>query len=162
MMSTTRSEAASPRRLRILVADDDEELRPALQKLLMRLGHFVDAVANGREAVEAVAAGSYDVMILDIEMPVMNGIEAAYRARRVTCGQPLAIIGISGHARNVYAQTEGLMDDFLLKPIGLSDLARTLDANVKARGSTTARSRPESGADAPWRGKPLAFLEPSG
>jgi CheY-like chemotaxis protein len=134
MSSTRFGEPASHGRLRILVADDHEILRRAVQNLLTKLGHSVEAVANGREVLEAAARQAFDVLFLDIEMPLMGGIEAAYWVRRLNTGRQPVIIGFSGEAHDQCLEEKGLMDDFLLKPLTLSDLVRTLETTARRSG----------------------------
>lgn len=68
--------------MRILVAEDTPSLQALLQLCLARAGHHVDVVANGRDALERFKAGRYDLAILDIQMPVMSGLDAARGIRR--------------------------------------------------------------------------------
>lgn len=113
--------------LRILVADDNETLRLAVSAMLRILGHRIDSVRDGREAVDAAARGDYDVVLLDLQMPVMDGIEAAgVMSRRRTPGASPRLIGMSGNAREQeWARAAG-MDHFLAKPVRVRDLARVL------------------------------------
>ena len=84
---------------RILVADDNEMLRSAFRGLLQGLGHTVDVVTNGREAVELVAREIYDLVFLDIQMPVMDGFEAALSIRPEPAGVRVPrIIGVSAES----------------------------------------------------------------
>ena len=135
MTTTGPRDAASAGQLRILVADDHDILRRAVQSLLRKLGHSVETVANGREAIEAATRERFDVLFLDIEMPLMGGVEAAYWVRRFYCGRQPIIIAISGEAQDGWLQKKGLMDDFLLKPLALSDLARALEVTTTKRGN---------------------------
>jgi len=113
--------------LRILVADDNEMLRVAIRGLLRNLGHAVEVVANGREAVEAAAHDDYDLVFLDIQMPEMGGFEAARLCRQEnTRGQPPRIVGLSGEPEDRETYAAAGMDDFLVKPIRLTDLVHVL------------------------------------
>ena len=67
--------------MRILAAEDTPSLRALLQLCLERAGHQVELAENGRDALDLFVAGSFDVVILDIQMPVMDGLEAAGRMR---------------------------------------------------------------------------------
>jgi CheY-like chemotaxis protein len=114
-------------RLEILVADDHEFLRAAMRGLLRGLGHCVDVVTNGREAIEAAAHRDYDVIFLDVQMPEMGGFEAALVLRQ-TCpdGDRTRIIGVSGEEDCEESIVAAGMDAFLLKPVRLGDLMRIL------------------------------------
>jgi CheY-like chemotaxis protein len=70
---------AGARGLSVLVADDSATLRAALGMMLRALGHRVVLVGDGAEAVEAAARADFDVVLLDVQMPVLGGLEAARR-----------------------------------------------------------------------------------
>lgn len=76
---------ASPRN--ILLADDNPVNRKVLEHMLSRLGHTVDAVASGKEAVDKAAISSYDLIFMDMMMPVMDGLEATRVIRREEDGK---------------------------------------------------------------------------
>ncbi|HEC35279.1 MAG TPA: response regulator, partial [Anaerolineae bacterium] len=108
---------------RVLVVDDERRLRSALVSSLSLLGYQVDQAASGQQALEMLRQRSYDLMLLDIRMPGMDGIEVMHRVRQVCPG--LVIIVLTGHASLESAITAVKCDaaDYLLKPIGLSALA---------------------------------------
>ena len=86
--------------LRILVADDAEINRELIVELLKKRGHLADGVANGRQALAELEQHSFDVVIIDEEMPEMTGLQAtaAIRLREATTGKHQIIIGFSGHS----------------------------------------------------------------
>jgi two-component system sensor histidine kinase/response regulator len=117
--------------LRILVADDNEMIGAAVGGLLQSLGHSVDVVTNGREAVESAARENFHVVFLDVQMPEMDGFEAARWLRHEHTGvRPLRIIGFSGESPDRESYATAGMDDFLLKPIRLADLVQALKCRV--------------------------------
>jgi CheY-like chemotaxis protein len=119
--------------LRILLAEDEEMLRIALQGLLRLMGHVTDAVRNGREALDAAMVTPYDVVLLDVQMPEMGGYEAATRIRNDLPQRFMPrIVGLSGEPqeRDVYASAG--MDAFLAKPVRWSDLAGVLGPEVES------------------------------
>jgi two-component system, sensor histidine kinase len=118
------------RSLRILGVEDNPYGRVVLNTILTELGHRADFVGTGEAAVEAVGRGGYDVVLLDVMLSGIDGIEAARRIRALpTPAGNIAIIGISGRgdlgdARS--ARAAG-MDDYLIKPLNPSALATVLE-----------------------------------
>ena len=142
------------RHLRVLLAEDNVVNQKVAVRVLERLGFRADVVADGAEAVEAVARARYDVVLMDIQMPVMDGLEAARRIRALPTrgvGPVIVAITASAFAEDRARCLEAGMDDYLSKPVRSEDLARaltraaaTLDALRTAR---TARPTGEpSGA----------------
>jgi CheY-like chemotaxis protein len=131
MPSTSSPRAAEPAApLQILVADDNETLRAAVRGLLRNLGHSVETVSNGPDAVEAAARRAFDLVFLDVQMPGMGGFEVARSLRqgqRRPEGPATSIIGLSGEGEDPDAYAAAGMDDFLVKPVRLGDLVRVLD-----------------------------------
>jgi CheY-like chemotaxis protein len=127
-MATVLDHLAHPSRVpaRILIADDNEVLRVALRGLLRAQGHSVQAVADGREAIEAAAVGDFDLVFMDIQMPRMGGYEAATLIRRARPADSPRIIGISAAGEERPTQAASGMDDFLLKPVRIEDLLRVM------------------------------------
>ena len=106
---------------RVLLAEDNEINRQVATELLHQAGLVVTTVENGREAVAAVAAGAYDVVLMDIQMPEMDGLEATGRIR--ASGKPgvseLPIIAMTAHALSGDREKslESGMNDHVTKPI---------------------------------------------
>lgn len=116
-----------PGGLAVLVADDNETLRLAISAMLRVLGHRVDCVGDGLEAVRAACERAYDVVFLDVQMPEMGGIEAAAWLRRSPPrGACPRLVGMSGDAGEREQARVAGMDDFLAKPILARDVARVL------------------------------------
>ncbi len=111
--------------LRILVADDNDLLRAAVRGLLGSLGHSVEVANDGREALAAGAREAFDLVFLDMEMPVMGGLEAARllsRGRGDRRGP--RIIGFSAECEERGSYSAAGIDEFLIKPVRLADLVR--------------------------------------
>jgi len=121
--------------LRVLLAEDDRVSQKVAQLMLRALGHDVDVVTNGQEALEALASASYDVVLMDIQMPVMDGFEATkhIRADLPTPRQPriLALTGCDEFGRDAYL-TAG-MDGYLAKPVREVDLRDAFVAALQRR-----------------------------
>ncbi|MBM3779330.1 MAG: response regulator [Acidimicrobiia bacterium] len=137
--ATDRAAAAATREahlaerlpLRILVADDNPINRRVAVGLLRRLGYAADVVTNGAEAIDALEAHPYDLVLLDVQMPVMDGYEATRRIRarwpEGTPGRP-RVVAMTANVlpRDRDRCFEAGMDDYLPKPIGLDSLRSAL------------------------------------
>ena len=118
---------APVRALNILCVEDNPYGRVILNTILTELGHRADFVGSGEAAAAAVAAASYDVVLMDVTLPDIDGFEATRRIRALP-GRRVPVIGISGHGspdEEARAHAAG-MDDYLSKPINVGALARVL------------------------------------
>jgi signal transduction histidine kinase/DNA-binding response OmpR family regulator len=124
--------------LRILLAEDNRVNQMVAVALLQRQGHTVTVVENGVAAVAAATANAaaFDVILMDVQMPEMNGLDAtvAVRAHERISGEHMPIIAMTAHA--MHGDRERClaagMDDYLSKPIGPADLRRVLTPLVAA------------------------------
>ncbi len=109
--------------LRLLVAEDNNINRILMQTALTRLGHTVALAENGVEAVEAVGRETFDVVLMDIEMPEMDGEEAARRIRAEHGAKP-AMVALTAHAGETHREHFlGIgFDGYLAKPIDFEEL----------------------------------------
>jgi CheY-like chemotaxis protein len=113
--------------LRILLADDNEMILTAVRGLLQSLGHAVETVVNGRAAIESASRNRFDFVFLDMQMPEMDGIEAArYLSNERAANDRPRIIGLSGECTEREFYTAFGMDEFLAKPVRLEDLVQVL------------------------------------
>lgn len=131
------SDMAVHKPLRILLADDYQVNRMIQQAQLEALGYRVDLVCNGEEVLRAVAARSYDVVLMDIRMPVMDGIEATRRLRESpNIEQPYIIaITASALAQDKGTYLEAGIDGYIAKPVNMQELASALDQAYAQRSS---------------------------
>ncbi len=115
---------------RILLAEDNLVNQKVAQKMLRQLGYRANIVVNGLEVLEAVASQSYDIILLDLQMPEMDGLEAARRLRSKSAraGMRPWIVAITANAMpgdRELCLAAG-MDDYITKPIRPSELASAL------------------------------------
>jgi len=112
--------------IRVLLAEDHKVNQMLATTMLENLGHTVELVVNGAEAVEGVKSNSYDLVLMDVQMPVMNGVEATIAIRELG-GQGASIPVIAMTANAMQGDREQYlaagMDDYIAKPIILTDLA---------------------------------------
>jgi len=95
---TRHSMAEARRGLKILLAEDNPVNQQVAATMLRKRGHEVDVVSNGREAVDAVARGRYDVVLMDIQMPELDGLAATAEIRATPGGKQLPIVALTAHA----------------------------------------------------------------
>jgi two-component system sensor histidine kinase/response regulator len=119
--------AIADRALRILLAEDNKVNQLFATKLLGKMGHHVDVVENGHQAVDAVRHADYDVVLMDVQMPELDGMEATRQIRALAPPKcDVAIIALTAHAmagaREHYLAAG--MNDYVSKPIQ-SDLLRS-------------------------------------
>ena len=133
------------RGLSVLFADDNAVLRKAVPAMLRSLGHRTDVVANGLEAVDAAARAEYDVVLLDVQMPVMGGLEAADRIARGEGRRPW-IVAVSADADWECVAGAFGIDAFLDKPVRLATLARALAADGVGDGPGMSLAPGDRGA----------------
>jgi CheY-like chemotaxis protein len=119
-------------RLKVLAADDNSANRLVLARLLESEGHEVVTVADGREAVAAVQAGQFDIVLMDLDMPGMDGLEATRVLRQ--SGVEVPVIALTGHlsAERIEACQAAGMTGHLGKPIRLDELIDAVEATMTA------------------------------
>lgn len=117
--------------LSVLTVDDDFLCRAIVPRMLRKIGIGTDMASNGQEAVSALEEQPYDIVLMDIQMPEMNGIEAAKIICRRWPGRP-KIIFISDCAPNIYKNV--CLDlgaiEFLAKPVNLIDLCMAISRSM--------------------------------
>ena len=120
--------------MKILFAEDEPDLQDVVAEYLRYQGHTVTAVPNGQAAVEEALSGAYDALILDVMMPVMDGVTALRRIR--ASGNTVPALFLTAKAE-IPDRVEGLdagADDYITKPFSLEELAahmRALNRRMK-------------------------------
>ncbi|MBR9980141.1 MAG: response regulator, partial [Desulfatitalea sp.] len=135
---------AQHRKARILLAEDNTINRKLALRLLEKFGFQADAVANGQEAVAAVKAAPYDLVLMDVQMPEMDGLEAtrAIRSPQTGARNPaIPIIAMTAHAmqgdREICLQAG--MDDYVAKPIQPDQLFAAIQRHLAYPSTQTAQ-----------------------
>jgi signal transduction histidine kinase/CheY-like chemotaxis protein len=136
---------ATGKRLSILIAEDNPINQEVARAMLARRGHAIDIVADGRAAVNAATTKDYDIILMDIQMPELDGLEATREIRkRKPAGRPrivaLTANVLPGERERCLANG---MDDYLAKPFAARDLFAVVEGDVKpASPAATVISRP--------------------
>ena len=132
----------------ILVCDDDAPLREGLAEAIADLGHRVVEAADGHAALDAIAEGGIDAVLLDLRMPGPDGIEVLRRIRARAAPPPVAILtAVATAANTIEAMRLGAVDH-LAKPVGPDELADLLARMLLAAPALAAPNDPPPAADA--------------
>lgn len=133
LANATEQTVTETRVLRVLIADDSADLRDIMRRMVERLGQVVDEAADGQEAVEAIKAQSYDLLLLDLSMPRMSGIDVARwlnahpeRRGRMT----VAIVSASAYDERPVLSELGIRL-FLPKPLRRQELTELINGLVE-------------------------------
>src|ERR1700730_18440045 len=114
--------------MRLLIVEDDRELREALSALLRQAGYEVDAHAGGPEAFNRLLGSEYDLAIVDLMLPGMNGLALVRNLRRQLVGLPILIITARDALEDRVSGLDAGADDYLVKPFEMPEL----EARVRA------------------------------
>jgi len=125
--------------MRVLLVEDDDALRDTLLQALRQAGYGVDHVADGRAADCALATGGYDLAVLDLGLPHLDGIEVLRRARERQDRTPVLVLSArDGIDERVLGLRAGA-DDYLTKPFALRELEARVDALLRRAAGGLAR-----------------------
>ncbi len=135
--ATTTTEAFRVRPLRILLAEDSVTNQKLAQGLLQRWGHSLAIANNGAEAVRMSEVNEYDLILMDVQMPEMDGLQAtaAIRAREQTTGTHTPIVALTAHAMKGDRDKclAAGMDGYVAKPIRLRELQAAIENLIRGR-----------------------------
>ncbi|QDK35411.1 MULTISPECIES: response regulator transcription factor [Sphingomonadaceae] len=118
---------------RLLIAEDDADLGPAMKRALELDGYVVDLVARGDEVGAALAASAYDVVLLDIGLPHMTGLEVLRELRSQRNATPVIVITALDRTTHRVAGLDAGADDYVVKPVDLEELAARIRAQLRRR-----------------------------
>jgi PAS domain S-box-containing protein len=147
--SLSRSPGPAAHSLDVLIVEDTPANQKVLSAILSNRGHHVTLSQNGREAVEAATAHRYDVILMDVQMPVMNGIEATREIRQLPDERAkVPIIALTAHAMpadRVQCRQAG-MSGYLAKPIDVDRMIRLVErlAHVQTARPKTSPHYPQT------------------
>ena len=114
--------------MKVLLAEDEKRMNRALCELLRQEGYDVDAVENGEDALCAIESGIYDLIVLDVMMPGMNGYAVAKQARKAGIRTPILMLTAKGELDDKVEGLDSGADDYLTKPFMTRELLARLRA----------------------------------
>ena len=120
--------------MRLLLAEDEKELSRALVAVLTKNNYTVDAVYNGEDALDYAKETDYDGIILDVMMPVMDGIEALKKMRKAGLSTPVIMLTAKAEVNDRIAGLDAGADDYLPKPFAMGELLARLRSITRRKG----------------------------
>jgi DNA-binding response OmpR family regulator len=132
---------------RILVIDDEEDIRNLLEELLRRAGHEVEQAADGRAGLRALHSSRPDLVLLDVTMPNLDGWQTLERIRDLSDVPVLMLTGRGEELERVRGLKAGA-DDYVTKPFGRQELLARVEALLRRASAKPAAERAEAYSDA--------------
>jgi len=129
----------------ILLVEDDDTLREALTYLLRREGHEVHTAADGRKALEQFNARAPDIILLDLMIPLLDGVEVCRRVRQVS-DVPIIMLTAKNSEGDIVLGLEVGADDYITKPFSTPELLARIRSAIRRAHTKTA---PEPGSEEP-------------
>lgn len=123
--------------MKLLYAEDEQDMSEAVTDILRHSNYIVDAVYNGRDALDYALADSYDGIILDIMMPQMDGIEVIRELRKNGCRTPIILLTAKSQVENKIEGLDAGADDYLAKPFEFGELLARIRAMLRRREEFT-------------------------
>ena len=122
--------------MRILIIEDDEILLEMLQNNLTHQHYIVDGVEDGQSGWEYAQASSYDLILMDVGLPNLDGIILCQRLRKQGCSTPILLMTAKGERENRIKGLDAGADDYLIKPLDLNELQARIRALLRRRTVT--------------------------
>ena len=120
--------------MRILIVEDEPRLRALVERNLRREGYEVDATGDGAEGFERARTGDYDLVLLDVMLPTMSGLEISMRLRRQSVRTPILMLTARDAVDDRVAGLDAGADDYLVKPFAFVELSARIRALLRRQG----------------------------
>lgn len=124
-------------KMKLLYAEDEQAMSEAVTDILTYHKYIVDAVCNGKDALDYALADSYDGIILDIMMPEMSGIEVLRELRKKGCRTPILLLTAKSQVEDKIEGLDAGADDYLPKPFEMGELLARIRAMLRRREEFT-------------------------
>ena len=127
---------------RIIIVDDDELITDIVVEVLLAAGHMISAIHDGNDALEAIRAGTPDLLILDYTLPGKSGMEILQEVRRLPHASSMPVMMLTacgGRLPMARADREGA-DDYVVKPFEPDNLLRRIEALLRDRRTSQSVS----------------------
>lgn len=132
----------------ILLADDDETLHPLIASVLEVAGHTISFASNGKIACEMIQGGAYDLIILDYDMPLKNGVEVLTDLKTDNIVIPPTImLTARGEPEIIQSCIKAGARDFVVKPFSVEEVARRVEKQLEGMGGGGPGKNEKSGGD---------------
>lgn len=125
---------------RLLIADDDNEIRELLEFDLSHSGYEVDSVKDGEEALQKALKGNYDLILLDVMMPKMNGFDVCKNIRSSKPQVPILMLTAKGTITDKTQGFDSGADDYIVKPFDIQEVLLRVRALVRRNASSKSNS----------------------
>jgi two-component system OmpR family response regulator len=126
--------------MRLLIVEDDAELRTALETLLTQKGYRAEGLGNGREALNVLLSQEYDLAIIDLALPELDGLSLIRQLRKQSRGLPILIITARDAVDERVAGLDAGADDYLVKPFEMQELEARARALIRRSRSDRAQA----------------------
>lgn len=123
--------------MRILIVEDEEQLSEALGAILEKHNYIVDRVFNGEDGLDYILSDIYDLVILDIMLPLMNGLDVLKKARKEGIECPIILLTAKGEVSDKVKGLDCGADDYLPKPFYTEELLARIRALSRRKGEVT-------------------------
>jgi len=111
---------------KILVVDDEKNVRVLFERILVKEGYEVECAASGSEAIDKLAKNSFDLVVTDLKMNGIDGLDLIRKGKRTNQGLPFILISGYGTARTAVSAAQEGADVYLMKPIDMTDLKQAV------------------------------------
>lgn len=126
--------------MRLLLIEDDPSLGPALQEFLASQGHAVDLLTDGGSVLATVESAHYDLVLLDLNLPVLSGLEVLKQLRQSGYLVPILVLTARDEVEDRVAGLDAGADDYVIKPFELAELAARVRAVARRQGGHASSS----------------------